>query len=260
FLMKKIVGQILSPLPLCLAMVAVGLLLLWFTRKKMAGKIFVTGGFLLLAMLSVETISGRILQTLESQYAPLKLSHIQTQSMTSGQLKISQIVVLAGGIAGDPTLPLHLQILHSSRERLLEGIRLYRLLPGSQLILTGGLGTPLDVEATVLSRVAQTYGVKRADLVLEVQSRDTKDHPHYVSALLNTEPFILVTSAYHMPRAMKLFAKHQLFPIPAPIGHWKGNRTLSLKQVFPSHSGLRLSELAAHEYLGMAWAWLQGQI
>ncbi len=260
FLMKKIVGEALSPLPLCLAIAAIGIFLLWFTRKKTLGKAFVTGGVLLLAVLSIEAISGRILQTLESQFVPLKSSHLQTLSVSSGESRITKIVVLAGGIAGDPTLPLHLQILHSSRERLLEGIRLYRLFPGSQLILTGGLGYPSDPEATVLSRVAQSYGVKKSDLILEVQSRDTKDHPLYVSDLLNDDPFILVTSAYHMPRAMKLFAKHQLFPIPAPIGHWKGNHALSIQYLFPSASGLRLADLATHQYLGMAWAWLQGQI
>ena len=260
FLMKKIMGQVLLPLPLCLTIVAAGLLLLWFTRKKMAGKICVTGGFLLLTLLSIQAISGRILQTLESQYVPLDSSHVQTLLASTDNTKISDIVVLAGGIAGDPTLPLHLQISSASRERLLEGIRLYGLFPGSQLILTGGLGFPSDVEATVLSRVAQTYGVKKSDLVLEVQSRDTKDHPRYVATLLNDKPFILVTSAYHMPRAMKLFAKQHLFPIPAPIGHWKSERTYSMGYVLPSSSGLRLADLAIHEYLGIAWAWLQGQI
>ena len=260
FLLKKVLGEALSPLPLCLEIVAIGIFLLWFTRKKLLGKTFVTGGCLLLTLLSIESVSGQLLQTLESQYAPLKSSYIQNLSVATGESKISKIVVLAGGITGDPTLPLHLQILNSSRERLLEGIRLYRLFPNSQLILTGGLGFPSDPEATVLSRVAQTYGVKKSDLILEVQSRDTKDHPLYVSALLNDAPFILVTSAYHMPRAMKLFAKHQLFPIPAPIGHWKERNSTGIDRLFPSTSGLRLADLAMHEYLRLAWAWLQGQI
>ena len=260
FLMKKIVGQALSPLPFCLEIVAIGLVFLWFTKRRSLGKVMVTVGFVLLALFSTPAVSGRILQTLESQYIPLNSSRIQSLSIASGNAGISQIVVLAGGISGDSTLPLHLQISHASRERLLEGIRLYHLFPGSKLILTGGLGFQTMPEATILSRVAQTYGVKKSDLVLEVQSRDTKDHPRYVSALLKDMPFILVTSAYHMPRAMKLFAKQNLFPIPAPIGHWKGVQVFSIRDLFPSSSGLRLADRAIHEYLGIAWAWLQGQI
>ncbi|GJL51368.1 MAG: membrane protein [Nitrospirales bacterium] len=260
FLMKKIVGQMLLPLPLCLELIGIGLLLLWVTKKRWLGKVLVSVGFVLLTALSTEAISGRILQTLESQYVPLTSSQIQTLSVPSKSSKSPQIVVLAGGLTGDPTLPLHLQILHASRERLLEGIRLYRLLPGSQLILTGGIGFQPVPEATVLSRVAQTYGVKKSDIVLEVQSRDTKDHPRFVSALVKDEPFILVTSAYHMPRAMKLFAKYNLFPLPSPIGHWKPERTFSIWSWIPGSSGLRLADMAMHEYLGMTWAWLQGQI
>ncbi|WP_447971118.1 ElyC/SanA/YdcF family protein [Nitrospira sp. M1] len=257
--MKKILGQVLLPLPLCLEIMGIGLVLLWFTKKKWLGKVMVSVGFVLLMAVSTEAISGRMIQALESQYVPLTSSQIQTLA-SSNSPKIPQIVVLAGGVAGDSTLPLHLQILHASRERLLEGIRLYRLLPGSQLILTGGLGFQAVPEATVLSRVAQTYGVKKSDIVLEVQSRDTKDHPRFVSALVRDEPFILVTSAYHMPRAMKLFAKRKLYPIPSPIGHWKAERTFSLWSWIPGSSGLRLADMAMHEYLGIAWAWLQGQI
>lgn len=260
FLMKKIVGEMLAPLPVCLGLIGAGLLLLWFTRKKFLGKVLASVGFVLLTLLSIQAVSGRIIQTLESQYKPLDVSHLQTRLESAGEPPVSQIVVLAGGISGDPTLPPPLQISKASRERLLEGIRLYRLLPGSQLILTGGSGLQSVSEATILSRVAQSHGVKKSDMVLEVQSRDTKDHPRFVSAFVKDQPFLLVTSAYHMPRAMKLFAKYNLFPIPSPIGHWRVPEGFPLWYWLPGASGLRLAELATHEYLGLAWAWLQGQI
>ena len=116
-------------------------------------------------------------------------------------------------------------------------------------------------EATTLSRVAQELGVAKSDMVLEVESRDTKDHPLYVRHLVKDEPFILVTSAFHMPRAMKLFAKQGLAPIPAPAGPWKPSKEFwSPGNLFPSAKGLRLAELAYHEYMGLTWAWVRGQI
>ena len=103
----------------------------------------------------------------------------------------------------------------------MEGIRLHRLLPGSKIVLTGGIGFDGPPEATTLSRVAEELGVAKSDMVLEVESRDTKDHPLYVRHIVKEEPFILVTSAFHMPRAMRLFVKQGLAPIPAPAGPWK---------------------------------------
>lgn len=221
-----------------------------------------TGGLVLLIISSYESLSGRILRTLESQYPPLHFSRIVAhQDGGSETLPVKWIVVLAGGVARDADLPHQLQISHHSRIRLVEGIRLHRMIPGSKIILSGGLGFNGSPAATALSRVAEELGVNRANMVLEVESRDTKDHPLYVRNLVHDDPFILVTSAFHMPRAVKLFTKQGLTPIPAPAGHWIPPVSFwSPANLFPSAAGLRLAELAWHEYLGLTWAWARGQI
>jgi len=262
FDLKKILPPLFSPLSICAELIIFGLLLLVFSRKQKTGKVFVALGLVLLLLCSYEGISGQLLQTLESQYSPLDLAQVTLKE--DGGLatrSVKWVVVLAGGVSGDQTLPIQLQISHHSRVRLMEGIRLHRVLPGSKIILTGGIGFDGPPEATTLSRVAQELGVAKADMVLEVESRDTKDHPLYVRHIVKNEPFILVTSAFHMPRAMKLFAKQGLVPIPAPAGHWKPPKEFwSPGNLFPSASGLRLAELAYHEYLGITWAWVRGQI
>ena len=260
FLFKKVVAPLFSPVPLCLELLTVGLCLLMFTRKQRAGKVLVVCGVILLALLSTEGISGRLLHTLEGQYPTLDVATIQTMSIGEGETPVRWIVVLAGGIADDPTLPFHIQISHDSRVRLFEAIRVYHRLLGSNIILSGGIGFQTVPEATILSRVAQSFGVKKTDIVLEAQSRDTKDHPLFVKAIVENNPFILVTSAYHMPRAVRLFTKQGMVPIPAPAGRWKPNNNFWLGDLFPSSRGLRLAELAFHEYLGLGWAWVRGQI
>ena len=239
-----------------------GLGCLWLTKKQWTGRVLISLALLVLVASSVEGISGRILQTLESQYPPINLSKVSAQLGQQDLLPhIKWIVVLTGGVAGDQSLPYQLQISHHSRVRLLEGIRLYRLLPGSKLILTGGIGFEGQPEATTLSRVAEELGVEKRDMILEVEARDTKDHPLYVRDLVGNDPFILVTSAFHMPRAMKLFEKQGLFPFPAPAGYWSPlDHGWSPKNLFPSAAGVRLAELFYHEYGGMAWARLRGQI
>jgi uncharacterized SAM-binding protein YcdF (DUF218 family) len=260
--LKKFLAPLFSPLSICVELIVLGLVLLVFSRKQMTGKLFVVLGMVVLVMCGYEGVSGRILHTLEAQYPPLQVAELMPYKNGGiGPRSVKWVVVLASGVAGDPTLPIQLQISHYSRVRLMEGIRLHRLLPGSKIILTGGIGFDGPPEATTLSRVAEELGVAKSDMILEVESRDTKDHPLYVRHIVKEEPFILVTSAFHMPRAMRLFVKQGLAPIPAPAGHWKPAKEFwSPENLFPSASGLRLAELAYHEYMGLTWAWIRGQI
>lgn len=260
--LKKILASLFSPLSLCIELMACGLFLLCFSRKQYVGKVLVALGFILLVLSGYEGVSGRLIRTLESQYPPMNLSQVMALGGTANtQGSVKWIVVLASGIAGDATLPYQLQVSHHSRVRLMEGIRLHRMLPGSKIILTGGTGFEGSPEATTMSRVAEELGVSREDMVLEVESRDTKDHPLYVREIVHDEPFILVTSAFHMPRAVKLFEKQGLIPIPASTGQWVPPMQFwSFANFFPSSTGVRLAELAYHEYLGLLWAWFQGQI
>ena len=262
FFLKKILAPFFSPLSICVELMALGLLLLMFSRKQKTGKILVAMGMTVLLLCSYEGVSGRILQTLESQYTKLDVARFSIDQDKGFPIhSVKWVVVLAAGLVEDPSVPIQLQISHHSRVRLMEGIRLHGLLPGSKIILTGGTGFDGPPGATILSRVAEELGVSKSDMVLEVESRDTKDHPLYIRHWVQEDPFILVTSAFHMPRAMKLFLKQGLQPIPAPAGPWKPvQKFWSTGNLFPTASGLRLAELAYHEYLGLAWAWVRGQI
>ena len=72
---------------------------------------------------------------------------------------------------------------------------------------------------------------------------------------------MLVTTASHIPRSMALFKKLGMNPIPSPIDHSiKDRHGLSLFSFFPSTGNLRKTELAIHEYIGMTWAKLRGQM
>ena len=252
--LKKFLVPLFSPLSICFELMCIGLILVAFSQKKKTGTSFVLLGILILMICSYEMISGRILQTLESQYAQLDVAQV-TSIDDGGQAtrSVKWVVVLASGLTGDPTQPIQLQISHYSRVRLLEGIRLHRLIPGSKIILTGGIGFDGPAGATTLSRVAEELGVAKSDMVLEVESRDTKDHPLYVRPLVKDDPFILVTSAFHMPRAMKLFLKQGLNPNSCSCRTLEASKRIygHAGNFFPSASGLRLAELAYHEYMGI---------
>ena len=100
------------------------------------------------------------------------------------------------------------------------------------------------------------------DIVLETKAADTKDHAIYVKEIVGKDRFILVTSASHMPRAMALFRKHGMEPVPAPTDYMVKVRGWGLRPMmfFPSAGSLEKAGRAIHEYLGIIWGKVRSQM
>jgi uncharacterized SAM-binding protein YcdF (DUF218 family) len=261
FLLKKIVSLFLYPYSLCLEILILGLFFLWATRRPRLGKILVTLGTGLLILLSTTFISSGLLTPLERRY-PAVL-HPEQISWEGHSLETSPrwIVVLGGGHVSDPRLPPNSQISGAALGRVVEGVRLYKAIPGSKLLLSGGKVFDSVPEAQVMARIAMLLGVKPRDIRLEPDSRDTAEEAEIIAKMLGREKFILVTSAAHMPRAMALFEKCGLRPLPAPTDYLdRQSQEFSPGSFFPRASSLGQVETAMHEYLGLAWAWLRGLI
>jgi len=253
FLLKKIVAPLFFPMTLILGILLSGLFLVSLTRRQKTGKIFVLIGIIFLGMLSYNAISDGLLRPLEYQYPPLlSLENIQN---------VKWIVVLGGGHISDPKLPITSQLSEASLIRLVEGIRLYRGVPKSKLILSGGSPFEKTAEAKIMAEVAVAIGVKNQDLILEELSKDTEEEARLIQQAVGRDRFVLVTSASHMPRSIALFNKLGMHPIPAPTGYLvKESQKMSPGMFYPGVSGLSKAERAFYEYLGLAWAKLRGAI
>ena len=251
FLFKKMVAPLLFPVTLTLGILLLGVLLLSITRRQKAGKIVVLIGIIFLGVLSFDFFPDVLLRPLEYQYLPmLSLRNIQNRRW---------IVVLGGGHTSDPKLPITGQLSNASLVRLVEAIRIHNGLPKSKLILSGGSVFEKISDAQVLAEVAIAIGVKKEDLILEDTSKDTEDEANLIHKIVATEPFILVTSASHMPRSIALFKRLGMNPIPAPTDYLvKESQEMSPGMFYPGVSGLRKAEAAFYEYLGLAWAKLRG--
>jgi uncharacterized SAM-binding protein YcdF (DUF218 family) len=100
--------------------------------------------------------------------------------------------------------------------------------------------------------LARTLGVPPEKLVAESQSRDTYGNARGVQAFVKEVPFLLVTSASHMPRAMDIFQKLGMKPIAAPADfHFSKHHEYS--DFLPSGENLATMEALVHEYLGLAY-------
>ncbi len=245
FLIKKIVSAILLPLPWVVLSLLIGLGLLWFTRELLWGKIFITLGFLLLLVSALPFIPDQLLKNLEGHYPPLMQSPVQ----------VAYIVVLGGGYQFDKSLPANSQLKETSLSRLSEGIRLYRIVSGAKLVLSGGVFSKGgEAESIAMQKVAITWGVPPQDIVVETTAKDTYAEAITLQPLLGDKPFLLVTSAYHMPRAMYLFESVRMHPIAAPAGYYlrPSGSVLSPNLVISPKNMLKM-DTAIHEYLGMWW-------
>jgi uncharacterized SAM-binding protein YcdF (DUF218 family) len=261
FMLKKMLAPFFYPVPLCLGILILGLVFLWATRRPRLGKVLVTLGTALLLLLSLPAISGQFLAPLESRYpAALHPDKISGEGQKSGT-SLKWIVVLGGGHRSDPWVPANSQLSTATLGRVVEGVRLYKSIPGSKLLFSGGGAFDPLPEAGLMAQIAELLGVKSQDIALESDSRDTAEEAEFIGRMIGRERFFLVTSAAHMPRSMALFRKRGLQPIPAPADFLlKETAGPGPGRFFPHASSLRGVEAAWHEYLGMAWAWLRGEI
>ncbi len=251
FLMKKIISRFFFPIPLSLEILFAGLILLWFTRRQKAGKVLMTVGAFFLLALSNNSISSALLRPLERRYPALQTS----KSAGAPGPNVTYIAVLGGFGNEDPKLPITSHISPDLMVRLIEGIRLDRELPGSKLILSGG-----KESAGGMTKIAVMLGVPAEDLMQLSDPRDTEEESRQIAPIVGSQKLILVTSASHMPRAMGLFRKRGLRPIPAPTDYMAPEHRWEPGDLFPDAYNLFKSQVAFYEYLGLAWETLRGEI
>jgi uncharacterized SAM-binding protein YcdF (DUF218 family) len=260
FILKKIISSFLMPLPLSLLIALTGLFLLWFTKKQRTGKIFISAGLFLLLLFSYGAIPNQFLRPLENKYAPGPVQLLHDFKADDKPL-VKYIVVLGGGHGSDPALPMTSQISRESLVRVIEGIRLYRRVSDVKLIVSGGSVFDPKSDAEVMAAIAKDLGVNSGDIILESESQDTIDEAHFIKNIVHNDQFFLVTSASHMPRSIAMFKKMGMDPLPAPTDHEiKSEQRFSPYSFFPGPGNLQRSEKAIHEYLGIFWAKLKGQI
>jgi uncharacterized SAM-binding protein YcdF (DUF218 family) len=165
------------------------------------------------------------------------------------------VVVLAAGYDDKPTVPATSRLSSETLERVVEGIRVYRNLPGAKLIMSGRGYGDQPTEAAVMQQAAEALGVPAADIVQEAESDDTADEARFVRPMVGSDRVVLVTSGVHMERSVRLFEKQGMIVVPSPAGIWSDHFDPA-----PSCERLRWTEAAEHEWLGMLWARLRGTI
>lgn len=248
FLLKKIVSLFIMPFSLGILLLLLGLVFL-YRDKLMKAKITLTLSLLWLFLISYSPLVNAILYQYEASYPTL---HTPPKN-------IKYIYVLGNGVHTDEDHPITSQVHEVSSVRLNEGIRLYHALEEKPMIITSGYGGLYDPTpgAVMQQRLAIALGVKKEKIHIEPTAKDTQEEAIAAKTYIGNEPFIVVTSASHMQRALKFFRSEGLHPIPAPTNHLAFIKYPNYAGFF-SISALRKTNILWHEMLGHLWQRIKG--
>ena len=241
--MGKVIAGILSnPLLLATLLAAVGLALRGLRRRVGTWFIAVAAGIAYLA--STSLVGNALLAPLERSYPGFDPAR---------SIGVPDIVVLGSGYMPHDQIPATGALDAAGLARIVEGVRLARARPDSRLLVSGGAPAGFAPSALGYAQLAAQLGVERSALVVMDRALDTRQEARAIAAMLGHSPFILVTSAYHMPRAMRLMQLEGANPLAAPTGQLTHTgRGAERFGLIPGSRGLHKTEAALHEYLGLA--------
>ena len=176
------------------------------------------------------------------------------------------IIVLGGGIEPDMSAGIGKAVVGRAADRLIAGAALARQYPNARVLYSGGSANlVLDdfaKEADYAIDVFESLGIARERLIMERHSRNTQENAEFSKVLVNPkkgERWLLITSAFHMPRSMGVFRKAE-FAVEAYPVDWRVGGTANLLNFSPiSVEGLERLDLAAREWMGLAAYWLTGK-
>lgn len=216
FSIKKAIAFFIEPLGLILSLSLLGLFFLYKSNYSKA-KVLLSFSLVLLFVFSYPPIANTLVKQLESQYTKYSESD-----------DIHYIHVLGSGHHEDDNQPISSQISSSGLKRTLEGARIFKQLnnPKLSLVFTGYAGpgnqTP---NAIINAEIAKIIGIDTQNIIISGHPRDTKEEAVFIQDITNNKPFILVTSASHMPRAMMIFNSLGMNPIAAPTDFHGSNKS-----------------------------------
>lgn len=249
YYLSKTLWLLIQPVGLICLIFAGILLLLLLKRIRIAAWLAFLG--LCFALVATQTNAGRLLlQPLENRFA--------RPDTPPASDEIAGIVVLGGAFDGYVTRIRGGFELGASGDRMVEALRLARLYPDKPVIVSGGEASLIGLtegDASIASRFFSSFGIPANRVVLEDKSLNTHENAVLSKAVMERYgegDWLLVTSAFHMPRSIGAFRVQGIEPVPWPVDYkTAGTESFAVGRDDPTEA-LVETNLAIREWIGLA--------
>ncbi len=228
FYLKKVLASLLTPLAIVFLLLLISIYFIYKKRAKV-GLLTLIIATLLLWLFSSRPFSHSLIYSLEANYPALK-----------NPPKATAILLLGGDL----------------ETRGWEVLNLHKLFPTAHIFTSGYKGSFFQSDAIRAREFLIRAGVNSKLITPLLKPKDTIEEARELKKRIGKKPFFLVSSAYHIPRAMMIFTHEGLHPIPAPADFIR--RPRNLWTIFPGVKNLLYTQKALHEYLGILWLKIKG--
>lgn len=257
FPLSKIVWAVLSPLNLVFLVLLGGGAVSLFSRR---GRGLVVLGMLLFAAGGIFPVGHHLMARLESRY----------QAPDPMPARVDGILILGGSFMTDISAARGMVSVNETAERLFEGLALARRYPDAIVLFSGGngrLGGGERTEAEDAELFLKTLGFPDDNVLFEDRSRNTFENFVYSRQIVlprDEDTWIVVTSAWHMPRAMAVAQATgwtNVVPYPVDYRTKGGDEAVGwMPRGFDVLGAFSDLQVALHEYVGLAAYYMSGRI
>ena len=246
FPLSKLVFFAITPSNLLILVGLLGAGLIFAGRVRI-GRWLVLFGLTGLLVAGLSPLSIWVARPLEERFPPF----------AADARPVAGIVVLGGAIETRLSLARHRLTLNDAGERQIAMADLARRYPEARIVFSGGSGNLRGdggTEADVVSKFADGLALPRTRLILEDRSRNTHENAAFTAALVKPRPderWLLVTSAWHMPRAIGCFRTAGFDVTAYPVDYRTGSPADGLRFASFASEGLALLDLVVKEWVGL---------
>lgn len=248
YYLSKILWFFTVPSNLIPSITLFGLLLLIWGKRKKAGIFLSLSSLFLFFLCGLGPVANWVMLPLEQRFPTFDEKQI---------IPITGIIILGGAAMPEESFTRKQLVLNEAGERIMALGYLSRKYPEAKIIFSGGGGTLLRQhisEAEAIREYADMIGVPKNRLILETQSRSTAENAKFTKEIASPkdgETWLLVTSAWHMPRSIGVFQKAGFNVIAYPVDF----RTRGTQDIFRtfafSSEGLRRLDTGSKEWMGL---------
>ena len=246
-LLAKLVIGLTDPLVVLGLLVGVGLVLAWAGRRYLA-RVSLGAAVVVYVVIGLTPLPDWMMRTLEDRFpaAPVDLGAVAG-------------AIVLGGSTGDARVAQERDtyLLSDAAERLTAALGLHREHPSLVIVFSGhhgGVRARGFSEGQMIRRLLSELGLDEADFLFEERSRNTFENARYSYELIEADediPWLLVTSAFHMPRSVAVFRSVGFEVVPYPVDYRARPPLATILE--PNVSGrFDLFRVALRELLGLA--------